>query len=241
MCVAVLVHDPKPIAARTKEERRRGLSCRRFRPVRPAARRSAWPRARRGPRGRHAGARRSRRLRYELGPTCGGRAKGYRHAGWGASAHRLVERLADDLVETDLSAVAEGVAGLHVEVDPHCSSRPDSRGQLPHGRGEATLVQGGRLDPGDELAQVGVRLARDLRRPRQDRVGGRRVAVGGGVGSSSSICAIAASDCTGPSWINSASLRRSSRSAASRSESASCMRGVGSGFNAASGREAAAL
>ena len=91
------------------------------------------------------------------------------------AADGLVERVAHDLVEPGLGAVAELVAGGEVELEGDATPRREALGQLADRGGEAELPQRVRLDPADDLAQVDARLAGHRERALDDRGAARDV------------------------------------------------------------------
>ena len=105
-------------------------------------------------------------------------------AGRWASAHRLIERLADDLVEPDLGAVAErrrrpsrrGRSALLVARRLARTARRTAAAKPRSCRAAGSIPA--TSSRRSAFASRATSVARD-----EDRVGGRRVAVGGGVGS----------------------------------------------------------
>ena len=98
------------------------------------------------------------------------------------AADRLVERVADDLVEPRLGAVTELVAGSDVEIERDASAHGVTLCELADRSREPELPQRIRLDPADDLAQVGARLACHAQRPLDDGRAARDVTLRRGRG-----------------------------------------------------------
>ena len=88
--------------------------------------------------------------------------------------HRLVQRLADDLVEPDLLLLAEALGSRDVDLDLDLMLEPELAGELVDRRAEALVAQHDRLDVEREVAEGADRLAVALERGHHDPAGGLR-------------------------------------------------------------------
>src|SRR3954468_15339548 len=79
--------------------------------------------------------------------------------GWRSTAKRLVECLADDLVERHLGALGKLLAGVDVEVDAQPGRDAELLGQRADGRHEALVPEDDRLEREREVAQRADRVA----------------------------------------------------------------------------------
>ena len=217
------------LAARCTPAARRGSPCRRRRPARPRApvqrARALLDRLERRAVRRSPGRR--RRSSVSIAPVVALRDRD-RDRRRRPAPDRLVERLADDRVERDLRLLAERSAASTSSsiCDPVRDAELLGERLRPPARSPGRAARPARGRTRGRAARGSSRAAASSARSRISRASsGRPSSIA--CSAASSISAIPASVCTGPSWRKSASRRRSSCSAViSRSASRALVVGL---------------